>query len=496
VGPSLDEARSDLRAAREAGADGVELRLDLFDPLCSREDLAALLAQARDLTTIVTCRPAREGGRYDGDESARLDVLRLALDEGADYIDVEADVPPGHTPVGRIILSEHEFTGPPDDPAGRLGELSARCPAVAKLAYLARGPHDALTALDAVRNASGPAIVLAMGEGGLASRVLARKVGAFGTFAAPARGRESAPGQPDLAEFSDLYRWDRIHAQTPVFGVIGFPVAHSQSPAIHNAALAHCGLDGVYLPLLVEPQREAFDALLDGIRARPWLHWRGLSVTLPHKTHALEYVGEDACDPLAVRIGAVNTITFEPDGSLRGDNTDYAAAIDSLCATMGIERAGLAGRAVGVLGAGGAARAVVAALAHYGAETTVYNRTVSRAEALAEEFGAHAEPLALAESTEAEVLVNCTPLGMHPHADASPIEQIPPPVRVVFETIYNPARTRLLELATRAGCTIVTGLEMFVQQGAAQFERWTHLPAPREVIAEVLRRGLGLAPDR
>ena len=187
----------------------------------------------------------------------------------------------------------------------------------------------------------------------------------------------------------------------------------------------------------------------------------------------------------------MNTLTLRPDGSLRGENTDYAAALDALCGAMGIDRAGLAGRRLAVLGAGGAARAIVAALAACRAEVTVYNRTVARAEALAEEFGVQAAPLDAAARFDGEAVINCTPIGMHPRVGASPLDGLPPAVRVVFDTIYNPIETRLLRTARQAGRLTVTGLEMFVNQAVAQFEAWTGRPAPRDVMREVVRRRLG-----
>jgi shikimate 5-dehydrogenase len=128
----------------------------------------------------------------------------------------------------------------------------------------------------------------------------------------------------------------------------------------------------------------------------------------------------------------------------------------------------------------------VAALAHYGADVTIYNRTVDRARRLGSEFSCRFAGLEAAPSTAAEIVINCTPIGMHPHVDASPLERIPRGVKVVFDTIYNPPRTRLLHQASQAGCLCVSGLEMFVNQGCAQFELWTHRPAPREVMRQAL----------
>ncbi len=476
--------RRDMFAAAEQGADAVEFRLDLLARLPDIHSLSAALADA-PVKTIVTCRPVRQGGRYEGPEADRLALLAGAATAGADFIDVEDDVPPADRPAGRVILSYHNFTSRPDDLHQHLKQMDASTAAVNKVAFAAAGPEDAIAAGAAIAAANKPTLALAMGEHGLLSRLAARRFGAFGTFAALAGGAESAPGQPTLGQVRQLYRWDRQGDQTELFGVIGCPIAHSMSPAIHNAALAAADYDGLYVPLLVDPKRGDFFRFLDAIVENPQLSWRGLSVTIPHKQHALEYVGAANCDELAVQIGAVNTITFQPDGSLRGDNTDYAAALDSLCQAMEITRQDLAGRSVTVLGAGGVARAVVAALRHYRADVTICNRTIRRAEMLAEEFNCRAAALRSAP-VDSEIIINCTSVGMHPATDACCIDRIGPEVAIVFDTIYNPVRTKLLRLAEKTGAATLTGVDMFVAQGAAQFETWTGQSAPRDVMRQVI----------
>ncbi len=484
------------RLALDARADAVEFRVDFLPALPDRNALRRMLRSAGELETIVTSRPLREGGRCGAPDADRMAMLTAALTEGATWVDVELDTDPaGRPPPERTILSHHDFTRCPPDldaVAARLQEAPA---AVAKVAFTPAGPHEALRAFDVLRAATKPTIALAMGEAGVLTRLAARKFGAFGTFAALRRGSESAPGQPTVDQLRDLYRWDTVTPGTPLLGVVGCPVGHSMSPAVHNAAMDAAGCDGLYVPLRVEPGWEAFAAWMQAVENRPWLHWRGLSVTIPHKENALRYVGEGNCDPLAVRIGAVNTVTFDQGNQLRGDNTDYAAAIDALCEAMGISRDQLAARPVAVLGAGGAARALVAALTHYGAEVTVANRTLQRADSLAREFGASAAPLELDAVAGAEVLINCTPLGMHPKVDASPIPSIPPAAGVVFDTIYNPVRTKLLRLADAAGARTVTGVAMFVGQAVGQFERWMSCPAPREAMRDRLLRELGAAEE-
>lgn len=480
----IESMLSDISAAVALGADTVECRLDFLAKPPTPDQLASLISRS-PVDVIATCRPVREGGRFAGDEKKRLEILHSAATSGAAFVDVESDVPRRHWPNAPIILSHHDFEGAPENLDAILADMEASDAAVNKIAFTAAGPEDAMRALDLLRQATKPALALAMGEAGLLSRILARKFGAFGTFAALSKSAQSAPGQPSLEEFKNLYRWDSIGPETKLFGVVGCPVAHSMSPAVHNASFSAADIDAVYLPLRVEPGEENFVRFIKAAAARPWLGLEGLSVTIPHKHNAIAHVGSDNCDELARKIGAINTVTISRDGKLRGCNTDYAGAIDALCNTMKIVREQLAGRAVAVIGAGGAARALVAALSYYGAKVTIYNRTVSRAEQLAEEFDCQSAGLEEICKLDAEIVVNCTSIGMHPDAESSSLESIPPSVKVVFDTVYNPLETRLLKLATQAGCLCVSGLDMFVNQAAAQFELWTGEPAPKNVMKNV-----------
>ncbi|MDY6913361.1 MAG: shikimate dehydrogenase [Planctomycetota bacterium] len=479
------QMRSDMAQAADRGADAVECRLDFLTAPPDAEQLAALLSSP-PLEVIVTCRPAAEGGNFRGAEADRLELLNRAAACGADFIDVETNTPRDRRPNGKIICSHHDFQSVPAALDRIAASMDACEAAVNKIVFTAGGPEDALRALDLLRACKKPTIALAMGEAGVASRVLAKKFGAFGTFAALAAGAESAPGQPTLDVFKTLYRWDSIDPETAVYGVIGSPVAHSMSPAIHNAAFEAAGINAVYVPLRIEPGAENFSRFLDAVLARPWLNWRGLSVTIPHKENALAYLGAENCDEPARKIGAINTITISPDGSFRGDNTDNTAAVNALSAAMGTGPNVLAGRKVALLGAGGVGRAIAAAMARYKADVTIFNRTLSRAKKLAEEFDCHAAPLDAAAKTDAEIVINCTSVGMHPETDATPLSKIPPSAKVVFDTIYNPLDTYLLQQAKRAGCTTVSGLEMFVGQAAAQFEIWTAKPAPRNVMRKIV----------
>ncbi len=487
---TVGEMRSAMCKADEAGADMVECRLDYLSQPPDEAALQALLSE-RSLPVIITCRPKRQGGQFAGDESDRLEILAMAARLGADYIDVELDVPPARRPKGRTIISHHDFTGRPADLEKIVAELNASEAAVCKIAFAADGPEDALAALEILRKSSKPTIALAMGEAGLVSRILAGKFGAFGMFASSHEGSESAPGQLTVEQMKRLYRWDSVGPATGVYGVIGCPVAHSVSPAIHNAAFAETDIDAVYVPLLIQPGEGNFNRFMDAVA--PWADLRGLSVTIPHKENAIARVGAEKIDELSRRIGAINTIAIAPDGSLSGTNTDYAAAIDALCAAMEIKREGLSGRKVAVVGAGGVARAIVAALAHYHADVTIYNRTFSRAEKLADEFGGKARPLDEVATLSSEIVINCTSIGMHPDVDDTPLPaDVLSRAKVVFDTIYNPPRTRLLRESSNAGCVCISGLDMFVNQAAAQFEFWTGESAPRELMHQVVLEHLNM----
>jgi len=506
--PDPADMRRAMTAAAQAGADAVELRLDYL--LDTSDAALALLLTDPPCPVLLTCRAAAEGGKSAAADRRRAALLARAVKLGGRWVDFERAAM-GHAgeliealaadrgDLGRceLIVSAHDFAGRPDDLPAQLAEMEAAGGDVNKFAFAAAGPEDAWAAFDLLRAAAKPTIALAMGAAGVPSRILAGKFGAFGTFAALAPGAGSAPGQPTLAELKRLYRWDAITPQTKVFGVIGCPVGHSMSPAIHNAAFAADGLDAVYVPLRIEPGADNFNRFIDAALERPWTHLAGLSVTIPHKENALARVGPGNVDALARAIGAVNTIVFTGNSAapLRGINTDYAAAIDALVTAMGCEREALAGRRVAVLGAGGAARAIVAALAHYRADTTVYNRTVRRAECLADEFNARDGGGTVAAAgrdelaqAEAEIFINCTPIGMHPNTDASPLpaELALPANAVVFDTIYNPAETLLLRRATAAGCTTVSGIDMFLNQAVAQYQAWTHRTAPRQIMCNIV----------
>jgi len=494
-----EQVLTDCCRARECGADMVELRLDYLPPL-RHEDLAAIRRAAPDLQLLVTPRSPREGGVWEADDSTRIDRLRQVV-EGADAIDLELDtwvrsqdlleteIRP-HCASRFLILSAHDFQGRPRDLARLIERMNTmeECQVV-KVAFTARHISECFELFDLMYANIKPVIAVAMGDAGVITRILAKRFPrSFGTFASLERGRESAPGQLTIDELKRLYRWDALSLETAVYGVIGYPVGHSMSPAIHNPAFEAAGLDAVYVPLLIEPTYEHFEDFLREALARPWFGLAGCSVTIPHKANALKFARQRQAEiePLAERIGAVNTLTFR-DGRVRAHNTDYAGALDALTAGMGCSRSDLAGIEVAVLGAGGAARGIVAGLRDCGARVTIYNRTLERARELADEFDCKAAPLTEAVRAGTKVIINATSIGMHPHVEASPLaaDRLRPDM-TVFDTVYNPLSTKLLREAGQVGCRTVDGVCMFVNQAAAQFEIWTGLRAPRDLMRQAV----------
>jgi 3-dehydroquinate dehydratase/shikimate dehydrogenase len=325
-----------------------------------------------------------------------------------------------------------------------------------------------------------------MGELGTVSRILCGKFGSPFTYATFSSERVLAPGQLSFDEMKGLYRYEDINADTQVFAVAGDPVAHSYSPLIHNAAFKAAGVNAVYVPLRV-PKHNFAQAVKDldpvGIR--------GYSVTIPHKEAALEVAAEK--DPMAVAIGAANTLFRTDGGRWSATNTDYEAAMS--CVIEGVRKrnpdATLEGKKVLMLGAGGVARAIGLGCVRAKAVLSIASRTKDRALALARNLDASAIPWEKRGGGHVDVLVNCTPIGMHPNVNETPLsvnwlqEHM-----VVFDTVYNPENTLLLKESRARGCVTVSGLEMFVRQAAAQFERFTGRAAPVEVMRETLRRGI------
>ncbi len=448
----------DLRRGRDAASDAdlVELRLDLVD----RPDVAGAL-HGRRTPVIVTCRAQWEGGRFEGSEEDRRRLLESAAALGAEYVDVEAaaDFAPGFIKAraGRgVIVSSHLFGHPPSDLQARYASLRATGAEVAKLAIQVSALEETLPLFDlAATNPDQPGhghILIAMGNQGVATRVLAARLGNRWTFA----GDSVAPGQMPASRLLRDFRFRRIAADAALYGVVGNPIIHSRSPVMHNAGFAALGLNAVYVPL------EARDAD-DFIAFATHLGLRGVSITAPFKISLMQRA--DEIDPLARRVGAVNTVTVR-NGRWLGANTDVEGFLTPLARRVALE-----GVRVTVLGSGGAARAAAVALASRKARVTICARSSEGMHTIAALVDGAAGEFPPRPSSW-DVLVNATPVGSE-KTPGSPMGTAPLDGKIVFDLVYAPADTELLRSARAAGCQTIGGLEMLIAQAERQFELWT-----------------------
>ncbi len=470
--PTLSQARRAMLTAA-ARADIVELRLDQLDEFPDADGLAALLKD-RPCPVIITNRPASEGGKNAWPDEVRLKVLQAAIELGADYVDVELGFADRlkRRPSTMTFVPSHTFRLTPLDHRAIYSGTVRAGGDVAKLATMANSIIDNLRMFEVLRHASVPCIGLCMGEAGMISRILGRKLGTMLTYAPLDPAKPTAPGQVSLDDMVGLYNYRSINSDTQVYGVIGNPIAHSISPHIHNAAFRSLGINAVYVPFKVEGD------VCNFIEAFRGLPVQGYSITIPHKQDAMRAM--DEVDPVCRSIGAVNTVANRK-GRLVGSNTDWTAAIEAI--ERGLDGEGLPGKRVALIGAGGTARAIAFGLKAKGANMCIYNRTVDRAAKLAEEVGCEWRGLDEIERLEADIIANSTSVGMHPNVDATPVPRSAlRPDTVVFDAVYNPVWTRLLCDAEEVGCPTATGLEMFVNQAVQQFKTWTGLEAPRELM--------------
>lgn len=470
--PNTDEAMRHLRRAAELGTDLVELRLDLMPGV----DWKALL-RGKPCPVIVTVRSKAHGGAFGGEARSQADLLQQAADLGADYVDWEWDAAhPIDRKSSKLVLSCHTQEAVPADLDRlmlRAREIKAD---VVKVAATPRSSRDVIQLIERTSSWSLPRVVIPMGPMGEAVRVLYKRFGMAWTYAAIDKDHETAPGQITLDELVFLYRVGTIGDATRVFAVLGNPVAHSRSPEIFNAAFRMADRDAVYVRIPV-------DGSLSLREVMEFYRLSGASVTVPHKVQALSVC--DEADSDSSDIGACNTLVARPngrmagrmrDGNIHGFNTDGPAAMDLLH--------DVSGKRILVLGAGGAARAIVAVLVRAGAHVAVFNRTHARAERLASDFQCEAMGAARIYDRSWDGVINATSVGMTPHEGDSPVEaRLFKKGMIAMDVVYTPPRTKFLQDAERAGAVIIDGREMFLRQAALQ---WRHFMG-QDVTEPVLR---------
>jgi 3-dehydroquinate dehydratase/shikimate dehydrogenase len=460
-------------------ADLVEMRLDRIKDL----DLDRLVA-ARGKPKLMTMRSVRQGGMArPADREVVLARLQRAPIE---YLDIEpddADLPFLRRRGGpKRVLSWHDFQATPLDLVKRLQWLRGMEPkALVKMVTFADLAGDILRIRDLLRGAGDPRLIaFCMGPKGVPSRILAPLWGSAAHYAPRAGAPRSAPGQVPIEDLLAIYRSDDLRPDTRLLGVLGSPVGHSLSPIMHNAALRALGLNMIYLPFEATTVAEFLPILTD-------LRLKGLSVTLPFKESILPHLDRLSRD--VRKCGAANTVV-KVWNRFEGHNTDMAAAVEPLRRRMR-----LSGARVAVMGAGGAARAVVEGLRVARAEVTIFNRTAARAASLARATGSRSLPWKRLRGYRCDLLVNATPIGLHPDTRRTPIPISWVRAPMVYDLIYNPPETLFLRRARRAGLEILGGVEMFVAQGAAQFRLFTGREAPVEVMRRAVDTALAGAPS-
>jgi 3-dehydroquinate dehydratase / shikimate dehydrogenase len=451
----------------------IEFRLDyLKQPLASLPKIHRFLETHQYVIAIGTCRRVENGGKFKGSLAAQLEVLTKAHAAGCQIVDLELQSAVKAKPeaIARLrsraglILSFHDFraTKNLDETLEKMLKVPAD---YYKVVSTATTLADNVTMMKFLQTRSDKhaLIGLCMGEQGIISRVLSVRAGSVFTFGAINADLKTAPGQVSARDLRSIYRIDQVDAATRIYGVAGDPIEHSLSPIIMNTALRRENVNGVYVPLHAKTLKD----LLHCVREIP-LH--GLSITMPYKQAIVPHL--DNTDAHTTKIGACNTVVRGQEGKLYGFNTDIAGVLRPLEQRLTIENA-----KVLVIGAGGAARAAVFGLKERGAEVWVLNRTSAKGQKLARQAKAHSIKRADLKKIAFDVIINATPVGMGNTHDC-PLKDPEIQAKVVFDMVYDPVETHLLQVARAKGISVIPGVEMFVQQAARQFEIWTGKPAP------------------
>ncbi len=470
TGKTLEE--NEIFAKRyDRAADLLELRVDFLQ----KPDIPEIINFSRliEKPLILTCRRERDGGKYRRTDRTRAVQLLKLLEEGNwAYVDLEEDFRRSELEqVAKdrgieIIRSFHDMDKVPADLFSRIEKIAKRGE-IPKAAVTARGIRDVLTIFSAEKQLAHieKKVILSMGDWGIPTRILYKRTGSMFTFASP-MGTSGASGHLSLDAMKDLYRADQVDAGTKIFGVIGNPVMHTASPRIHNPAYHKLGINAVYLPFQVDDVRSFF-VLAD------LLGVQGFSVTVPHKQQVLPYLGKISRE--VKLIGSCNTVVWERE-CWKGINTDYYGFLRPIMKDLDDGKI----RKAAVIGAGGAARSVVWALRNHQCSVTILNRTPDKAMKLAQETGSSWG--SLEESDKAggsDIIVQTTNVGMSPDVQGDPLEKYTfRGNEILYELVYTPETTCIMERARKAGCRLIPGKRMLLGQGVMQFETFTGLTYP------------------
>ncbi len=473
-------------------ADIIEIR---FDCLLNEfnDDLLSAINKFRKTFSgklLVTFRPKSQGGKTDITFNRREEFwINSRIFEFADWADLEEDISESKIEDSngkafeKIIKSHHNFEKVPKNIEKVFEELLENNDQIAKIAVQINEITDSLAVwklLEKAKSDNKSLIPIAMGEAGKWTRILGLAYGSPLTYASLESGNETAPGQISAQDLLKVYRVKELNKETEVYGIIGNPVSHSLSPYMHNAAFKHHGLNAVYIPFEVADLNKFIKRMVrEETREIDW-NLKGFSVTIPHKQAIMEHL--DFIDEAAQEIGAVNTVKII-DKRLCGFNTDVHGFIEPLRNSYG----DLTDANVGIIGNGGAARACVYALKKEDANITIFARNAEKAKGLADEFDVELSELRKTNDAlrNQNILVNCSPLGMvgeFMNETPAIAEQLTK-LHLVYDLVYNPFETKLMREAKSVDVPTIGGLAMLVAQGMKQFEIWTELNAPMQIMS-------------
>ncbi|XAR58488.1 3-dehydroquinate dehydratase [Bertholletia excelsa] len=492
---TVEEMLASMEKAKEEGADLAEICIDSMS-FYHISEVEKLLKQ-RTLPAIISFRlnSPTISSRRRRCKSRCMQVLSLALELDVEFIEIELEVA---FDVGlaefmnkrlntKIIVSSYANSGRPTPE--KLGSLVACMQStgadIVKLLVDVIYITDVAPVFHTLTHCQVPLIARAVGDRGLVSQLLGPKFGAF--LVCGSLESRSIPGLPSLASLKQVYKPDYINANTKVFGLISNPVGHSKGPLLHNPAFRHTGFNGIYVPMLVDDIKEFF-------RVFSCADFAGFSVGIPYKEAVVSCC--DEVDPLAKSIGAVNTIVRRPtDGKLIGYNTDCESsltAIEDALRERQVANGGeahtspICGKVFVLVGAGGAGRALAFGAKSRGARVVIFNRKYERAKALAQAVCGEALPyecLGTFCPEKGMILANASSVGMQPNSDQTPIpKEALGAYQLVFDAVYTPRNTRLLQEAAEVGAIVVSGVEMFIRQALGQFKLFTDGLAPEDFM--------------
>lgn len=483
VAENVEGAISDIaEAGKHAGL--IEIRLDFIKDL-TKEKIKTLL-NGKNKKVIITCRNKKDGGKFNGTNEEKMELLNASIEAGCDYIDIEHDSELLNQIIEnkkiKAIVSYHNFEETPsvEELKQIYSEIKAQKADSIKIVTQANSINDNFKIFELL-NGKEDLTAFCMGIKGQMSRILAPKYGSCLTFASLGDGKESASGQISIKEMKGLYHVPLLNKDTNVLGVIGKHAENSQSKHMHNPVFVNKKLNYVYMPFKME--KEEVEEFMQNFRKN---NFSGSSVTMPHKEYIMDFL--DNIDQTAKEIGAVNTIVNE-NGKLTGYNTDYYGAVKALK-----EKTSLSGKKILIIGAGGATRALVYGLKKENSEITIVNRTQETAQKLADEFNVKTDKLSNVKGiiSQNDIIINATSVGMHPNVSESIIKENDfISGKLVMDIIYKPLNTKFIENAEKAGCEVITGDKMLIYQAAGQFELWTKNKPEFEEMQNALLSAIG-----